>query len=195
MLKDFYVIYGNERYTMIRKNLRTLCIIAATIVMIFGETTPLVIDVYAYYENTELAKRLEVDEYNKLAIIKKPTRQPISAEPEPTTKVELSIEEMIRDTCEEYGIDYEIVLAIARLETGWFKSDAYLYGNNPGGLSINEVPMAFDTREEGVDAFVSNLANNYFALGLDTPEEIGEKYCPVNPTWSSVVRELMLYEY
>lgn len=188
-------MYGNERYMMIRKNIRTLCIIAATLVMIFGEATPLVIDVHAYYENAKLAKKLDIDEHNKLAIIKKPTRQPISEELVIEIDEELSIEEMIKNTCAEYGIDYAIVLAIARLETGWFKSDAYLHGNNPGGLSINEVPMAFDTREEGVGAFVSNLANNYFALGLDTPEEIGEKYCPVNPAWSSVVRELMMYEY
>lgn len=107
----------------------------------------------------------------------------------------MTIEERIQMACEEYGIDFDITLAIARLETGWFKSYAYIYGNNPGGLSVNEQPLYFDTIEEGVDRFVSNLAENYFGIGLTTPELIGQKYCPSNPEWSALVRELMSYGY
>lgn len=103
----------------------------------------------------------------------------------------LPIEEKIRLTCERYSVDYRIVLAIARLETGWFKSSAFLNRNNPGGLSRNEVPMSFSTQEEGVEAFVGNLKKNYFDQGLDTPSKIGRKYCPVNPQWASMVERLM----
>lgn len=107
----------------------------------------------------------------------------------------LPIEEKIRLACEEYGVDFSIALAIARLETGWFKSDAYKYRNNPGGMSRHEKPLSYPTIKDGVDAFVSNLKNNYFDLGLDTPEKIGKKYCPVNPKWASLVKELMSYGY
>lgn len=103
----------------------------------------------------------------------------------------LPIEEKIRLACERYCVDYRIVLAIARLETGWFKSSAFLNRNNPGGLSRNEVPMSFSTQEEGVEAFVSNLKHNYFDQGLDSPSKIGTKYCPVNPQWASMVERLM----
>lgn len=103
----------------------------------------------------------------------------------------LPIEEKIRLACERYSVDYRIVLAIARLETGWFKSSAFLNKNNPGGLSRNEVPMSFSTQEEGVEAFVSNLKTNYFDKGLDSPSKIGTKYCPVNPQWASMVERLM----
>ena len=103
----------------------------------------------------------------------------------------LPIEEKIRLACERYCVDYRIVLAIARLETGWFKSSAFLNRNNPGGLSRNEVPMSFSTQEEGVEAFVSNLKTNYFDQGLDSPSKIGTKYCPVNPQWASMVERLM----
>ena len=103
----------------------------------------------------------------------------------------LPIEEKIRLACERYSVDYRIVLAIARLETGWFKSSAFLNRNNPGGLSRNEVPMSFSTQEEGVEAFVSNLKRNYFDQGLDSPSKIGTKYCPVNPQWASMVERLM----
>lgn len=102
-----------------------------------------------------------------------------------------SIEERIISACNRYGIDSSVVLGIARLETGNFTSYAYLVGNNPGGMSVNEVPIIYSSIEEGVEAMVSNLAHNYFAIGLTTPELIGQKYCPVNPNWAYLVRSLM----
>lgn len=102
-----------------------------------------------------------------------------------------SIKERIISACNRYGIDSSVVLGIARLETGNFTSYAYLVGNNPGGMSVNEVPIIYGSIEEGVEAMVSNLANNYFAIGLTTPELIGQKYCPVNPNWANMVRSLM----
>ena len=105
---------------------------------------------------------------------------------------ELTIEERISLACEKYGISDEIPLAIAKLETGHFTSNAYLNYNNPGGMSINEVPIKYDTIEDGVEAFISNLAENYFAEGLTTPESISKKYCPCNAeTWANIVTQLM----
>jgi len=106
---------------------------------------------------------------------------------------ENAIEYKIYIACDKYNVPFKTVLAIARLETGWFTSDAYKYRNNPGGLSRNEVPLYFDTIDEGVDRFVSNLKKNYFDQGLTTPNEIGEKYCPVNPKWATMVSRLMNY--
>lgn len=105
-----------------------------------------------------------------------------------------TIEEKLAIACDIYDVPYDIVLAIARLETGWFSSDAYIYGNNPGGMSVNEVPITYSSLDEGVEAMVSNLAKNYFGIGLTTPEEIGSKYCPINPDWPVIVRELMAME-
>lgn len=102
-----------------------------------------------------------------------------------------TIESKIVEACNRYGIDSSIVLGIARLETGNFTSYAYLVGNNPGGMSVNEVPITYSSIEEGVEAMVSNLAHNYFAIGLTTPELISQKYCPVNPNWANMVRSLI----
>lgn len=115
-----------------------------------------------------------------------PVEEIIEEETEP-----LSTEDMIRLSCENYGIPSGVALAISRLETGHWTSDAYIYGNNVGGLSVSEVPMTFATLKEGVEAFVSNLAENYYYIGLDTPEAIGSKYCPVNPGWADMVWTLM----
>lgn len=104
-----------------------------------------------------------------------------------------SMEEKIRIACDIYGADYDITLAIGRYETGWWKSYACTVKNNPGGMSRNEVPIAYDTIDEGIDAWVQNLANNYFAIGLDTPEKIAEKYCPNNSGYASYLRKMMSY--
>lgn len=104
-----------------------------------------------------------------------------------------SMEEKIRIACDIYGADYNITLAIGRYETGWWKSYACTVKNNPGGMSRNEVPIYYDTIDEGIDAWVQNLANNYFAMGLDTPEEIAEKYCPNNSGYASYLRKMMSY--
>lgn len=40
---------------------------------------------------------------------------------------------------------------------------------------------------------MQNLANNYFAIGLDTPEKIAEKYCPNNSGYASYLRKMMSY--
>lgn len=105
----------------------------------------------------------------------------------------VSMEEKIRIACDIYGADYNITLAIGRYETGWWSSYACTVKNNPGGMSRNEVPIYYDTIDEGIDAWVQNLANNYFAIGLDTPEKIAEKYCPNNSGYASYLRKMMSY--
>lgn len=104
-----------------------------------------------------------------------------------------SMEEKIKIACNIYGADYDITLAIGRYETGWWKSYACTVKNNPGGMSRNEVPIYYDTIDEGINAWVQNLANNYFAIGLDTPEKIAEKYCPNNSGYASYLRKMMSY--
>ncbi len=123
-------------------------------------------------------------------IPEKVLEEPITEQIEPEPK-ELTIEDKIGLACNQYGVSFDIALAIARLETGNFTSHAYKYKNNPGGLSVNEKPMAFSTIEEGVDAFVGNLSKNYIQKGLTTVEAIGRKYCPKNPKWAKLVRSLM----
>lgn len=118
------------------------------------------------------------------------------ATPEPTPEqppvaTPVGIEQMIIDACNRYGIRSDIPLAIARLETGHFSSYAYVYQNNPGGLMYGGSVMPFASKEAGVEAFVSNLANNYFGIGLTSVESIGAKYCPGSQHWIDSVYALM----
>ena len=78
----------------------------------------------------------------------------------------------------EYGIDWRIAVAISRWETGNFTSSIYQNKNNVGGLYCRGF-LSYETLDEGVEAFVSNLKRNYFDMGLDTLEKIQPKYCPI----------------
>ena len=106
-----------------------------------------------------------------------------------------SVQEMIVRACREHDIEPDIPLAIARLETGNFTSAAFTECNNVGGMSVDQVPITYDSLEDGVDAFVGNLARNYFGKGYDDVEKISKKYCPVNAeAWAEAVQELMREE-
>lgn len=107
-----------------------------------------------------------------------------------TSEEPLTVEEMILAEAVEAGIDGRLALAIAKLETGHFTSDAYLAGNNVGGLSDNEVPRTYPTIEDGVGAYIECL-KTYYAAGLTTPEEIGKQWCPASEKWVDVVKDIM----
>ena len=84
----------------------------------------------------------------------------------------------IQNKAIEYGIDWRIAVAISRWETGNFTSNLYHTKNNVGGLYCNGF-LSYNSLDEGIEAFVSNLKRNYFDMGLDTLEEIQKKYCPI----------------
>lgn len=112
--------------------------------------------------------------------------------PEPV--VPKTTEELIIEKCNEVGIDSSIPVAISKLETGYYTSNAHNNYNNPGGImtKVNgsyELKY-FNTIEEGVNYFVSNLVDNYFSVGLYSAEEIGPKYCPGDAGWIRQVNSL-----
>ena len=74
-----------------------------------------------------------------------------------------------------------LLVAISRHETGNWTSDLYKNNNNFGGLynGKEEKFYSYKSKEEGLQAFINLLKNNYFGKGLNTIEEIGAKYCPV----------------
>lgn len=95
----------------------------------------------------------------------------------------------IKETAMLYGIDWKLSIAIARHECGYqdgkYISNAYKEKNNVGGMMYYDPStkasklMSFETIDDGIEAYVSNLKRNYFDLGLDTISEIQPKYAPV----------------
>ena len=82
----------------------------------------------------------------------------------------------------ELGMSKEQVLisiAISKWETGDYTSKAFKELNNVGGMMCNSGLIKYDSLDNGISAFLINLKDNYFGIGLDTIEKIQPKYCPI----------------
>lgn len=82
----------------------------------------------------------------------------------------------------ELGMSKEQVLisiAISKWETGDYTSKAFKSLNNVGGMMCNSGLIEYSSLDEGITAFLTNLKDNYFNIGLDTIEKIQPKYCPI----------------
>lgn len=90
---------------------------------------------------------------------------------------------LIKKYADEYGIDYKLAIAISKHETGNYTSYAFTSLNNVGGMMYwdgNKMSLkSYDSLENGIISFISNLKNNYIDLGLDTIEKIQVKYAPI----------------
>lgn len=105
-----------------------------------------------------------------------------------------SREEMFQIAAEVYQIDFNLIYAIAKHETGHFKSELFIENNNPGGIKdfYSESGWAkYDSEFEGIMEMARLLRNNYYDYGLNTLEKIGTKYCPNNPEWAKEVGSLI----
>lgn len=97
----------------------------------------------------------------------------------------------------ELGIDPYLAVAIVLHETGCNGTCSKLVEacNNVGGMKGRPgcnggSYRAFDTLDQGIDAFLNNLYKNYIAQGLITPEQIGVKYA-ASTTWASKIHYYM----
>lgn len=90
----------------------------------------------------------------------------------------------------ELGVDPYLAVAIVMHETGckWECSTLLKQCNNVGGMKgspgCNGGSYAsFATLEEGINAYMNNLYNNYFAQGLTTADAMASKYA-ASSTWA-----------
>lgn len=85
------------------------------------------------------------------------------------------------DVSDTHGVDPYLVVAIAQQESNLGKLMPPSCHNAWGWGIHSEGTLCFDTWEEGINTFVSGLADNYLSYGLQTPEEIMSKYVPHSP--------------
>ena len=105
---------------------------------------------------------------------------------------ELTIEEMFKVAANVYDLDFNLVYAIARLETDNFTSGLWLNSNNPGGIKSGSGWASYSSQFVGIMEMCRLLRYSYIDQGLTTPEAIGSKYCP-DPSegWADKVNQLM----
>lgn len=88
------------------------------------------------------------------------------------------------------GVDPYVATAIMLHETGceWGCSSLVKKCNNVGGQKGSGCGSyaAFSSLDIGIKKFIDNLAKNYYAKGLNTPEKMNSKYAE-SRTWSSKV--------
>ncbi len=89
----------------------------------------------------------------------------------------------------EVGVDPYLAVAIMLHETGCKWNCSYLavkcnnYGGQKGSPSCNGGSYkAYETQEEGIKGYITNLYNNYISKGLVTTKQINKKYAS-NPNW------------
>lgn len=93
----------------------------------------------------------------------------------------------------DHGVDPYIAVAISLHETGCNGQCSQLLRecNNVGGQKGSPVCgsggyKGYDTLEDGIKGYIDNLADNYFAIGLTTPELMNKKYA-ASTTWAEKV--------
>lgn len=89
----------------------------------------------------------------------------------------------IVENAKKIGLNYEqtlISVAISKWETGNYTSSAFKNKNNVGGMMCSSGLISYNSLEDGINAFLTNLKKNYFDIGLDTIDKIKPKYCPDN---------------
>lgn len=92
----------------------------------------------------------------------------------------------------ELGVDPYLAVAISMHETGCTWNCSYLARecNNVGGQKGSGCGSyrKYDTLEEGIYGFISNIKRNYVDYGLLTSEQMNPKYAE-DPMWSSKVNK------
>ncbi len=98
----------------------------------------------------------------------------------------------------KYNVDPYLAVAISLHETGCNnlkKGCSYLVSrcNNVGGQKFKPACEGgsmgrYDTLEDGIEGFISNIYYNYIAMGLDTPLKMQAKYEGTgSKTWAPTV--------
>ena len=180
--------------------MKTLCIKMAFVILITGSliigykeknkervlVENIVVKNVLYRSDTVLSRYEVVEE----------VEEPIVYEGLTLNELGLKIDNVLNSTLEGYGttiaslaidkgVDPVVAASIILVETGckWTCSSLVRNANNVGGMKASSGRYAsFETLEAGLEAFINNLANNYYAKGLTTPEAINTKYA-ANPNW------------
>ncbi len=100
----------------------------------------------------------------------------------------------------EYGVDPYVAVSISLLETGCNNgscSSLVNNCNNVGGMKGSPGCgggsfKRFSNLDEGINQFLKNLGENYYAVGLDTPEKMNPKYAE-STEWARKVNNYINY--
>lgn len=109
------------------------------------------------------------------------------------------LERAVLDIEESYGINAYFTIAVMKLESGNGKSTLAKTKNNLFGLNATDdnggKAFSFKSKGDSVREFGQILSEYYVGNGYTTVESVARKYCPANPKWAGLVREIMNGDY
>lgn len=87
----------------------------------------------------------------------------------------------IKAVADSYEVDWRLAVAISKHETWDYTSYIFKHQNNVGGLwnGMKGEFYSYDTLDNGIEAYISNLKYNYYDEGRTTIETIQPKYAPI----------------
>ena len=87
----------------------------------------------------------------------------------------------IKKVAQDYCVDWILAIAISKHETWDYTSYIFKHQNNVGGLwnGMKGEFYSYDTLDNGIEAYISNLKTNYYDEGRTTIETIQPKYAPI----------------
>lgn len=87
----------------------------------------------------------------------------------------------IKAVADSYEVDWRLAVAISKHETWDYTSYIFKHQNNVGGLwnGMKGKFYSYDTLDNGIEAYISNLKYNYYDEGRTTIETIQPKYAPI----------------
>jgi hypothetical protein len=100
--------------------------------------------------------------------------------------------DLIFEASQKYGLDYRLIVAIAQQESNLCKKAPENCFNCWGVGIHSRGTMCFDSYPKGIKWFARYLKEEYIDKGMNTPEEMMPKYCPLsNGSWAFGVNQFM----
>ena len=128
-------------------------------------------------------KELEVQiDYPIVKVQENENKDQISEVEEYIVKCELDeVSCKIKEVADSYEVDWRLAVAISKHETWDYTSYIFKHQNNVGGLwnGMKGEFYSYDTLDNGIEAYISNLKYNYYDEGRTTIETIQPKYAPI----------------
>lgn len=104
----------------------------------------------------------------------------------------VGLEDEIIEASDAYDLDFRLLAAIARQESGLCEFAPEGTFNCWGWGIHKRGTLGFDSYEEGIWTVARGLREDYLDAGLVTPEELMSRYTPSsNGSWAWAVRQFM----
>lgn len=141
-------------------------------------------DLIAKAETNENKEVIQIDQEEEKSLKSQKNAELESLEKVEELSNECALDEVsckIKKAAQDYGVDWRLAIAISKHETWDYTSYIFKHQNNVGGMwnGMKGEFYSYDTLDEGIEAYISNLKNNYYDEGRTTIETIQPKYAPI----------------